>query len=125
ASGKTLKDLQFRNKYGLTAVALWREGRSYRTDVGLQPLQVGDALLMVGPTQSINRLSADRDFLTLQSSHAYQPPAPHKAKWALLIMVLVLLAAIFEIVPIAEAMLLGAVAVVITGCLSMDEAYRS
>lgn len=125
ASGKTLKDLQFRNKYGLTAVALWREGRSYRTDVGLQPLHVGDALLMVGSASSIRRLGNDRDFLTLESSHAYQPPAPHKAKFALVITALVLLASIFEIVPIAEGMLLGAVAVVIAGCLSMDEAYRA
>ena len=125
ASGKTLKDLQFRNKYGLTAVALWREGRSYRTDVGLKKLQVGDALLMVGPAKSILRLGADRDFLTLEGSHVYQPPAPHKAKWSLLITALVLLASIFEILPIAEAMLLGAVAVVIAGCLSMDEAYRA
>jgi di/tricarboxylate transporter len=125
ASGKTLKDLQFRNKYGLTAVALWREGRSYRTDVGLQQLQVGDAMLMVGPAASIRRLASDRDFLTLEGSHAYQPPAPHKAKWALLITALVLLASILEVIPIAEAMLLGAVAVVIAGCLSMDEAYRA
>lgn len=125
ASGKTLKDLRFRNKYGLTAVALWREGRSYRTDVGLMPLQVGDALLMVGPAQSIKALGEERDFLTLEGSHMYQPSAPHKAKWALLITGLVLAASIFEILPIAEAMLLGAVGVVIAGCLSMDEAYRA
>src|SRR5690606_35112482 len=57
AIGKTLKELRFRNKYGLTAVALWREGRSVRTDVGLRPLQVGDAVLMVGPAQAIRALS--------------------------------------------------------------------
>lgn len=125
ASGKTLKDLQFRNKYGLTAVALWREGRSYRTDVGLQELRTGDALLMVGPGKSINRLAADPDFLTLESSHAYQPPAPTKAKWALLITALVLSVSIFQIIPIPIAMLTGAVAVVLTGCLNMDSAYRA
>ncbi len=125
AIGKTLKELRFRNKYGLTSVALWREGRSIRTDVGLEPLKVGDALLMVGPVRSIKTLAGERDFLVLQSSHVYQPPMPHKAKWALLITALVLLASIFEVVPIAEAMLAGAVAVVLTGCLNMDEAYRA
>lgn len=123
--GKTLKDMNFRARYGLTAVALWREGRSYRTDVGLQQLQVGDALLMVGPIRAIKALAEERDFLVLQSSHAYRPPVPHKAKWALLITALVLLVSIFEIVPIAVAMLAGAVAVVLTGCLNMDDAYRA
>lgn len=123
--GKTLKELRFRNKYGLTAVALWREGRSYRTDVGLQQLNVGDALLMVGPVRSIKSLAEERDFLVLQSSHAYRPPLPHKAKWAVLITAVVLLVSILEVVPIAEAMLAGGVAMVLAGCLNMDEAYRA
>ena len=67
--GKTLTDLHFRNKFGLTTVALWREGRSYRTDVGKFPLQVGDALLMVGPVKNIKQLADERDY----HGHAEQP----------------------------------------------------
>jgi di/tricarboxylate transporter len=125
AIGNTLKDLRFRNRYGLTTVALWREGRSYRTDVGTFPLQVGDALLMVGSVKAIHGLAQDRDFIVLQSSHRARPPVPHKAIWALLITLLVLLIAIFELFPIAEIMLAGAVAMVLTGCLTMDDAYKS
>src|SRR5690606_10479575 len=123
AIGKTLKELRFRNKYGLTAVALWREGRSVRTDVGLRPLQVGDAVLMVGPAQAIRALSEERDFLVLQSGHAYRPPRPHKATWATAITAVVLVATILNIIPVAVGMLAGAVAMVLTGCLSMDDAY--
>jgi di/tricarboxylate transporter len=123
--GKSLTDINFRAKYGLTTVALWREGRSYRTDVGKFPLQVGDALLMVGPVKNIQRLANERDFMVLQSSHAYSPPNAQKARWALLITVAVLFAAITGLVPITEAMLAGAVAMALTGCLSMDDAYRS
>jgi di/tricarboxylate transporter len=125
AIGKTLKDLRFRNKYGLTTVALWRGGRSYRTDVGITPLEVGDALLMVGPIPRIKQLSRDRDFLVLESSHVHQPPARHKARWALLITLLVLVAAIINIFPLPEVMMLGAVAMILTGCVTMDEAYRA
>lgn len=125
AIGNTLADLRFRNKYGLTSVAFWREGRSYRTDVGKTPLEVGDALLMVGPAKKIKALAQERDYLVLQSSHAYRPPAPQKAGWAIGITALVLLASIFEIVPTAEAVLAGAAAMVLTGCLNMDEAYRA
>ena len=125
AIGKTLTDLSFRNKYGLTTVALWREGRSYRTDVGKFPLQVGDALLMVGPVKNIKQLSTERDYMVLQSAHAAEPPNPQKAPWAAIITAAVLIAAITNIVPITIAMLAGAVAMALTGCLSMDEAYRS
>jgi di/tricarboxylate transporter len=125
AVGKSLRDLRFRNKYGLTTVALWREGRSYRTDVGAFPLQVGDALLMVGPVSRIRALAQDRDFLVLQSSHTARPPHPEKMGWAVLITIAVLIVAIFELLPTPEAMLIGAVAMVLTGCLNMDEAYRA
>ncbi len=123
--GKSLTDLNFRAKFGLTTVALWREGRSYRTDVGRFPLQVGDALLMVGPVKNILRLASERDYMVMQSSHAARPPNPQKAPWALAITAAVLLASISGVVPITEAMLAGAVAMALTGCLSMDEAYRS
>jgi di/tricarboxylate transporter len=125
AVGKSLSDLRFRNKYGLTTVALWREGRSYRTDVGRFPLQVGDALLMVGAVPRIRSLAQERDYLVLQSSHAARPPHPDKIVWAVLITVAVLLVAIFEFLPTPEAMLIGAVAMVLMGCLNIDDAYRA
>jgi di/tricarboxylate transporter len=123
--GKTLRDIQFRSKFGLTSVALWREGRSYRTDVGSTPLAVGDALLMVGAAARMKALAQDSDYLVLQSSHQFQPPNPHKARWALLIMLVVLAASIVEVLPLPQIMLAGAAAVVLTGCLNMDEAYRA
>ncbi len=123
--GKTLKEVRFRNKYGLTTVALWREGRSYRTDVGIMPLQVGDALLMVGPTARILALAHDRDYIMMQSSHIHQPSSPQKAPWALLILALVLAAALLNLFPLPEVMLAGAMAMVLAGCINMDEAYRA
>lgn len=125
AIGKNLIDLNFRNHYGLTSVALWREGHSYRTDVGKMPLQVGDALLMVGPRGKIERLSRERDYMLLQSSHMYQPPSPEKAGWSLGVLALVLLSAIFQLVPLALAVLAGWVVLVLSKTIPMDEAYES
>jgi di/tricarboxylate transporter len=123
--GKSLKELRFRNKLGVTSVALWREGRSFRTDVGVTPLQVGDALLMVGPAARINNLAKERDFIVLESSHVHQPPRPHKVRWALLITAIVLALSVLDIVPLPELMLAGGIAMVLTGCINMDEAYRA
>ncbi len=122
--GRSLFEIGFRNKYGMTAVALWRGGRSYRTDVGKFTLQEGDALLMVGQAKHIRALQRDRDFILLQSSHAAQPPSPNRAAAAFVITTLVLLLSAFEILRTPDAMLIGALAMVLTGALSMDEAYR-
>lgn len=122
--GKTLTDLRFRNKYGLTSVALWREGRSYRTDVGKFPLQVGDALLMVGTPAKFRSLAQEHDYLVVQSSHSARPRAPQKGVWALLITALALALSIFGLAPTAEAMLVGALLMSLTGCVNLDDAYR-
>jgi di/tricarboxylate transporter len=125
AIGKTLKDLRFRNKFGMTSVALWREGNTHRTDVGVTPLQVGDALLMVGPASKIKNLALERDFIVLESSHIHRPPRPEKAAIAVLITAAVLFLAILDIIPLPLVMLAGGVAVVLGGCINMDEAYRA
>jgi len=124
AIGHTLKELRFRTKFGLTTVALWREGRSYRTDVGDFPLQAGDAVLMVGAPGRIALFAEEPGYIVLNGS---QPttPAPRKAIWAVAITTLALLLSAVGLVSTAEAMLAGAVALVLTGCINMEEAYRA
>jgi len=123
AAGRTLKELRFREKYGLSVVALWRGGRPYRTDVGDMRLQFGDALLVHGARERIAVLHTDPDFLVLAEPEA--PPRARKGWLAAGIVALALLAAALSLLPIAEATMLGALAMVITGCLTMDEAYRA
>ena len=65
AAGRTLKDLRFRERYGLNVVAIWRGGSSMRTDVGDVALQFGDALLLYGRRDEVDVLRADREFLVL------------------------------------------------------------
>jgi di/tricarboxylate transporter len=123
AIGKSLVELDFRRRFGLTAVALWREGRSYRTDVGKFDLQVGDAVLMVGPSTRIAELTRETDYLVLTSDHEHQAINPQKAGWALAITAAVLIIAVLDLLPLATVALAGAAAVIVTGCLRMEEAY--
>jgi di/tricarboxylate transporter len=123
--GQTLKELHFRTKFGLTAVALWREGRSYRTDVGDFPLQAGDALLMVGPPGRIRLLADEPGYIVLDQPHMAPAPSAGKARQAVVITAVVLLLAALGVVPTAESMLAGAVALVLAQCLSMEDAYRA
>ncbi len=123
AAGHTLKDLHFREKYGLNVVAIWRGGHPYRTDVGDLPLRFGDALLVHGSRGAISMLRDDSDFLVLAEPEV--TPRTQKGWLAAGIMVLTLAVAALDLLPISIAMTLGALSMVITGCLTMDEAYRS
>jgi di/tricarboxylate transporter len=123
AVGCTLKELGFREKYGLSVVAIWRGGRPYRTDVGDMPLQFGDALLVHGSRRGFSLLRVDSDFLVLA-----EPEIPLRTRrgWiAALVMALVLIAVATGLLPIAVAMMLGALVMIALGCLTADEAYRS
>ncbi len=125
AIGQTVKALRFRSNYGLTVVALWREGRSYRTDVGDFVLEAGDALLMVGPRQKAQALAQEPGFIVLDQPLATPRSLDRKAAAAVAITITVIGLSAAGIVPTAEAMLAGAAGLVLTRCLTMEEAYRA
>jgi di/tricarboxylate transporter len=125
AVGQSLQQLNFRNRFGLTAVAIWREGRSFRTDVGLMELRVGDALLVVGYPERIKQLAVNRNYLIPSTGYYSEPIRPQKAITALIITAVVLLLAIFDLLPIPQVMLAGAVTMVLSGSLKMDEFYAA
>ena len=125
AVGQTLKEMRFRQKFGMTALALWRGGRSYRTDVGDFALAPGDALLMVGAAEPAGVLAKEPGFIVLHSGEAPPVELGGKGLVAAFITLAVLLLSAIGRVPIGEAMLSGAALLILTGCLGMDEAYRA
>lgn len=126
AVGQTVKSMRFRERYGGTVIAIWHGGRSVRTDLANLPLQHGDSLLVYGNNRAISALRKDPDFILLRaSSDAERPVHADKAPLALAIIAVILLISALGLLPVAEAMLLGAVIMVITGCLKMEEAYRA
>ncbi len=123
-AGRTLGDLLFRDHYGLSVLAIWREGRAYRTGLQEMPLQFGDALLVYGQRSNLEAVARDPDFLVLDEAAA-QAPRLEKAGIAAAIMLAVLASAILGVVPISIAALAGAAFMVLVGCVSMEEAYRA
>ncbi len=123
--GKTLRELDFREETGLTVLAIWREGRALRQRVKDIPLRFGDALLLYGRRRNLERLARQPDFLVL-TEEVQEEPRIEKAPLAAAIFVLgVILPAVLLGVPIALAAVFGALMMVLTGCLSMEEAYRN
>jgi di/tricarboxylate transporter len=122
--GKNLRQIHFRAKYGLSVLAIWREGKAYYSNLGEMALRFGDALLLHGARDRIQVLGSEPDFLVL-TEEAQEAPRTNKALLAVLIMLVVLLPVIFGLVPIAIMVVVGVVLMVLTGCLTMDEAYRA
>jgi len=122
--GKNLNELNFRAKYGLNVLAIWREGRSYKSGLRDMPLKYGDALMLHGSREKAVILGSDPDFLVLTSS-AVPPPLVNRAPLALIIMIGVIISVIFGWMHIAISVIAGVILMILTGCLTMEEAYRS
>lgn len=124
--GSSLRDIQFREKFGLTVLALRREGKPVQHGVPDLPLRFGDALLIQGPRDRIRLLRAEINFILLDDIESMEEAArPDKASWALLAVGLMLLLAGVGVVRIAPAALLAAVIMVLSGALKMEEGYRA
>ncbi len=120
---KTLQEIHFREKYGLNVMALFRQGEAIRSNLRNTPLRYSDALLLYGSRRKIKLLGADPDFIVL-TEEAQEAPREAKAPLAAALMALVLLPVIFGWLPIYLSAILGATLMILTRCLSMDEAYE-
>ena len=133
--GKTFSELDFRGNFGLLALGMQHGGKNLITagknanenPLAAHKLTIGDTLLLGGPWTLIEKLhQARRDLLVLNMPLEWREAAPtyRKAPIAVLILLALILAMIFNIVPAVTAVLLAAVAMVLTKCLSMKHAYR-
>jgi di/tricarboxylate transporter len=120
--GKTLRQINFREKFGLNVLALWRKGRAYRSNLRDMELRFGDALLLLGPRPKLQLLGREPDIIVLTET-AQEELLTEKMKFSILIMVAVLLPVILGWVQIYIAAVIGAALMVLVGCLSMKEAY--
>ena len=122
--GKTLRSVRFRDIFGVNVLAIWRQGAPVVKKVDHVVLRFGDVLLMQGSEEKIIHLGRDRGFLLLGGVPAVDY-RPRQAPLAIIILVAVILASTFGIQPIFVTAPLGAVAMVLTRCLSIKEAYDS
>ena len=122
--GHSLKELDFRRRYGFTAVALRRVGRSYRTNVGDFKLSMGDAILVIGPRRRLRELERAPDFIVIKPSLSDQPLDQRQTLLTVSV-VLGAVAAAIAGVPVFLSVLAGALAIILAKVLTMEEAYRS
>jgi di/tricarboxylate transporter len=121
--GRSLREIRFRERYGIQVIGLWRAGVVVHEDLADQRLRFGDAMLMQGPREKFDLLRGDENFLILEAEAVGRPG--WRAWLAAGIVVASLGSAALGLLPIAIATLTGAILMVLANCLSMDAAYRS
>jgi len=122
--GRTLRQLEFREQYGLQVLAVWRKGRPYRTHIADLTLEFGDALLLQGPWDRIQRMANDPDSVVL-TQNAVRPKRTTKAPYATGALLLMIAMVVTGFQPIHVAAFTAATLSVLFGALKMDEAYRA
>jgi len=66
-AGRTLREIDFRARYGLNILAIRHQGQSLLSQLADFPLEFGDALLIQGPAERISQLREDANFLLLDT----------------------------------------------------------
>lgn len=125
--GRTLRDIQFRSRYGVTVLGVRRRGKPVTAGVGELRLDFGDVLLVSGSWPEILKLREEHDcfvVLTLPDEYRSIAPARHKAPTALIIMAGMVVSMALGLLPNVASALLAAVALVACGCVRLDAVYR-
>lgn len=123
---KTLPELHFGRLHQLTVLGIQRPGSDESLNLKTTPLRFGDTLLVQGSWENILALrQKGRDFVVMGHPEALQgPPQRAKAPLAGLILLVMLLSMVGEVMPLTTSSMLAALLMILTGCLSIDEAYN-
>ncbi|MGD8604525.1 MAG: SLC13 family permease [Anaerolineales bacterium] len=119
-----LKDVRFRDKYGFTALAISRHGEVITRRLRDIPLKFGDALLLQGPQHRIPQLQQSQDFLVLEPVEI-NTLRRRKAPLAVGALLAAIGLTLFGGFDISLAMVIAAIIMILTGALTIDEAYAS
>jgi len=132
--GKTAKELEFRKVYGLNMLAIHRSEETFSlvetpdheaSHIGLVDFHAGDTLVVQTQWERLARLKSDRDFVIVTADFPQEELRPQKVGWALLFFVIALCLILFSDLRLSLALLVGAVGMIVTRVLSVDEAYEA
>ena len=124
--GKSLRESMFRSRYQLEVIGVRRANQVVEDDLD-ERLRPGDTLLVLGPWVRIQHLQSDAgDFvvLTLPSEVAVVAPARKRAPIAVAAVVAMVVFSALNIVPLVYVVMATAVVMILTRCLTMQDAYR-
>lgn len=126
---RSIAEIRFREKYQVMVLGIQRQNEYLSHIIKDIPLRAGDAMLIHGKWEDIAKLADQQHDMVLVGqplNEAAKVTLDQKAPIAGVIMLVMVLAMAFNVVAAVTAVLLAAVAMLLTGCLrNMEEAYSS
>ena len=125
--GKSARDVWMRKTYGLALVALHRNGETMREGDNIRelPFKAGDTLVVHTAWDALARLEKDRNFVIVTTEYPHEDVRPHKVGWAGLFFAIALIMVLFTDLRLSIALLTGAVGMILSGVLKIEEAYEA
>lgn len=122
-SGRTLKEADFRAKYNLTVLAIYRHGQSLIESIGDVALRVGDVLLVQGADENV---SSAREKFGLSVLDEVKPTLyhPKRGLYTVGLFLTAIIASTFDLVPLSVAFLLAALGTVFVRAITPEKAYE-
>ncbi len=121
--GKTLREINFRVRYGLTVLGIWRQGNPILEKISAISLQPGDALLVQGAANFIHQIKGEPDLILLEEDPDLVAQ-PKKLALSIAITIMTLTLAALDVFPVPLVVLAGAVLLLLTGCMKMNDAIH-
>ena len=125
--GKSARDVWMRKTFGLAMVGLHRRGETLREgdDIRNLPLEAGDTLVVHTSWEALARLESNRDFVVVTSEYPHEQTRPQKVGYALFFFLVALGLVLFSDLRLSISLLTGALGMVLSGVMNIDEAYEA
>jgi di/tricarboxylate transporter len=126
--GKSARDVWMRKTYGLAMIGLHRNGETMREgeDIRSMPLQAGDTLVVHTSWIALERIESDKNFVVITTEYPREEQLrPNKLAPALLFFSIALFMVLFTDIRLSVALLTGAMGMILSGVLSIEEAYEA
>jgi di/tricarboxylate transporter len=126
--GKSARDIWMRKTYGLAMIGLHRDGETMREgdDIRNIPFQAGDVLVVHTAWDALSRIEKDRDFVVITTEYPRQEEMrPNKVLPAAIFFAIALSMVLFTDIRLSVALLTGAVGMILSGVLNIEEAYSA
>lgn len=125
--GKSARDVWMRKVYGIAMVALHRNGETLSEGDNIRdlPLQAGDTLVVHTAWDNLTRLKKNRNFVVVTTEFPQEEERPQKLGWAALFFGIALSMVLFTDLRLSVALLTGAVGMILSGVLKVEEAYEA
>jgi di/tricarboxylate transporter len=126
--GKSARDIWLRKTYGTAMIGLHRNGETLHEgdDIRSIPFQAGDTLVVYTPWDALMRVEQQSsDFVVITKNYPHEDVRPQKLTFAAIFFIISLYMVLFTDVRLSIALLTGAIGMILTGVLTIDEAYRA